>query len=220
MHKLAATARHCSRFALDIRFLHITLKSLPWGSIKTLAYLLSAARNITDLRLDIPNASYWRTILHRVRFRKLILFATNIPHAILRDFLNHHSYIRHLQLGPCGGTGSRMHKCPVVDIHFHHLQDLACSPTCIKLQNTPYISRLQVTYQRNQETLRAPISISLAGGMACAALTVLHMDFDPTDRGLLLSIANGAPLITALKLSEVHGSDSVSALCVSDDSKC
>jgi len=48
--------------------------------------------------------------------------------------------------------------------------------------------------------VRVPAYITLRG--AGAALTALHLDFDPSDFGLLHCIASAAPFLTALKLVE------------------
>jgi hypothetical protein len=39
---------------------------------------------------------------------------------------------------------------------------------------------------------------------SAATLTVLQLDFDPSEFGLLRCVANVAPLLTALKLIEKH----------------
>lgn len=169
---------------------------LPWGYTRILRKLLAVANRITDLILDLPQGS--NVILQNLRLRRLNLFQTNFPHRVLIGFLRLHPLIKHLGLGPCRAKGGV--KCPLVDIRLSSLWDLTCPPACTFLVN-PATLRITATYQGAQDS-RVPVYRVLQSALYSTHLTVLHIDFDPTDFGLLRSIAENAPSLTALKLTE------------------
>lgn len=196
LDRVSTISLHNRRFAQGIRILHVDLHALPWGYTQILRKLLAAANRITDLILDLPPHSH--IILNNLCQGRLVLFRATFPHRVLLDFLRRHPSIKYLQLGSC--QVKRKFACPLIGVTLPHLEDLTCPPACTFLGN-PATLRITATY-RGAQDIRIPAYKILQSATSGTHLTVLHIDFDPTDFGLLRCIAGGAPSLTALKLTE------------------
>jgi len=202
LEQVSTAALHNRRFARGIRILHINLGALPWGYIRILRKLLAVSDRLTDLILDLPRGS--SAVLRNIRLKRLVLFQTNFLHRDLSQFLRLHPLIEYLRIRSCGAKKGLA--CPLADVRLPHLKDLACPLTCTSLANAATL-RLAATYQGIRDS-RTPV-FRIVQSAVGAHLTVLHIDFDPTDFGLLRSIAENAPSLTALKLTEECSSEIV-----------
>lgn len=189
--------------------LHVSLGSMPWGYNQVLKELLRAANHVTDLILELPRGSH--IILKNLHLNRLILFKANLPHGLLLTFLRLHPRIEHLDLGPCKERKPKRHACPLAKVALPFLWALACPPTCMPLGNAT-IRSVTATY-RSVRDLRVPVYRIFQSTLGFTRLTVLHIDFDPADSGLLRCIAEGAPSLTALKLTEICHTKMVCRFC-------
>jgi hypothetical protein len=203
LNRFAAIALLNQCVARGARILHIKLNHISSESIRMLKQLLSRTQAITDLTLILPH--HPPRLFRNLRYSKIVLFKTNIPHAAIEGFLRRHPHIRYLDLGPCHLHGRRRDtSCPLENVPFPSLGDLTCPPACTVMLQAPEIARVRAADQGTR--MCGPIlpAFQVLGGRLFegAALTVLHLDFDPADLGLLRCIANAVPSLTALKLTE------------------
>ena len=164
-----------------------------------LKQLLSCTTALTDLTLQLPISQ--SNLLRSLRFRNLYLFKTNIPHRAVADFLRRHPHIGHLELGPCNFTVCH-NACPLKDVNFPTLWDIACPLACATVLQPAGLIRARMLHHNIRDT-QVLTSQVLGGALfSSATLTVLQLDFDADDFGLLRCISRAAPLLATLKLVE------------------
>jgi hypothetical protein len=158
-------------------------------------------KNITDLVLEFPGIHRLPpNILSGLHFEKLIAFKSNLRHNIVADFLENHPRIECLTIGFCRGG-----PCSLPGVLVPSLRYLSCPLNCIPA--TRSLVQLTATHGNARDVrLQAPQIIRFSS----KAMTVLHLDFNPNETGLLKTLAIAVPNIQYLKLSEKGSKASVS----------
>lgn len=172
---------------------------MPRKGLEILKRLVKLTKRVTDLVIDLPHGSPINTsFYHNLHLRRLKLFKTTSPHQCLVQFLRRHSSIECLDIGVCGAAQG----CPLQSIQMPRLWDLSCPPSCAGLV-APNATRIAATCRQAGEVQTPLIPNILRMGAPYLNLTALHIDFDPSDFGLLRCVSRTAPFLTALKLTEL-----------------
>jgi hypothetical protein len=209
LSRLANAVHHNHRVANGIEFLHVSLTKISANSIRTLNRLLSHTSAVTDLTVLLPCSPH--NVFRNIRLRNLSLFKTNITHQALENFIRRHPHIQYIDLGPCSARRTSK-ACPLKDINIPSLYDLTCPPACITAFRGANVTRIRATYQSIHDERLPLFQVFCGTHFESTSLTVLHLDFDPSEFGTLRCIAHTAPLLTVLKLIEQHHSTTVSAI--------
>jgi len=163
---------------------------------------------LEDLQLIIPRLkpSGWRRLLCHVCFPHINLLYTNAPHDVLSDFLWSHPRIAYMSVGECI---SARKPCPLDDTQLPKLCDISGPARCI----APLVKQNSITrVVAHQSPLDDPlIMTALVQSLSLSTVnhTVLELDVDASDYGILQRIGEAAPALTSLKLLEVQPSDTV-----------
>ncbi|KIK15053.1 hypothetical protein PISMIDRAFT_16806 [Pisolithus microcarpus 441] len=160
---------------------------------------VKSLHHLEDLELHLVGLSHssWVHVLRSANFNDLENLSTNAPHSVLCHFLPKAINVQHLRLlSYCGDL------CQLDNISFPHLTDVTAATACaIPLTNQGHVEHLSVVDLGPEGTTAFPRMLkSLAS--STSTLTLLHIDFDPSDRDILKRISEVAPNLTALKLIE------------------
>ncbi|KAI5989699.1 hypothetical protein EDD15DRAFT_2198385 [Pisolithus albus] len=184
--------------ASGVKSLHVNIKA-GLSSLRALRRCLVLLRHLEDLELHLVGLSHssWVHVLRSANFNDLENLSTNAPHSVLCHFLPKAINVQHLRLlSYCGDL------CQLDNISFPHLTDVTAATACaIPLTNQGHVERLSVVDLGPEGPTAFPRMFkSLAS--STSTLTLLHIDFDPSDRDILKRISEVAPNLTALKLIE------------------
>ncbi|KAI0055272.1 hypothetical protein BV25DRAFT_1921950 [Artomyces pyxidatus] len=174
--------------------LHATNATFPH-----LRTILSLLHGITDLVMNIPvrYAAHLSSALH---FANLTSLSTTLPHSMIATLLHNHPRITTLVLGPC----STPRKCPLRAIQLPEASELSGPPGCLAglVGNNP-VREVTATY-RGPRDAQYPLHLlfNFMPLNTSVNLTVLHVDFRPSDVDMLLRVAAAAPRLVSLKLTE------------------
>ncbi|KAI6121628.1 hypothetical protein F5141DRAFT_1211289 [Pisolithus sp. B1] len=184
--------------ASGVKSLHVNIKA-GLASLRALRRCLVLLRHLEDLELHLVGLSHssWVHVLRSANFNDLKNLSTNAPHSVLCRFLPKAINVQHLRLlSYCGDL------CQLDNISFPHLTDVTAATACvIPLTNQGHVERLSVVDLGPEGTTAFPRMLkSLAS--STSTLTLLHIDFDLSDRDILKHISEVTPNLTALKLIE------------------
>ncbi|KIK27024.1 hypothetical protein PISMIDRAFT_8551 [Pisolithus microcarpus 441] len=184
--------------ASGVKSLHMNIKA-GLASLRALRRCLVLLRHLEDLELHLVGLSHssWVHVLRSANFNDLENLSTNAPHSVLCHFLPKATNVQHLRLlSYCGDP------CQLDNISFPHLTDVTAAAACvIPVTNQGNVERLSVVDLGPEGITAFPRMLkSLAS--STSTLTLLHIDFDPSDRDILKRISEVAPNVTALKLIE------------------
>ncbi|EGO23489.1 hypothetical protein SERLADRAFT_438797 [Serpula lacrymans var. lacrymans S7.9] len=202
-------ALYNNNLATSVQSLHIIFhRTFP--PIPKLRQCLLAIRNVVDLELQLPRASAanWVRLLQGIRLPRLELLHTDCPPFSLAQFLNEHAAITHLNMSGRNYRGHDYYELANTRLSF--LSEIEGPSSCVTslVRDSP-TSRVAAHCVNNADFALPLICLLSSLSTSTTALTVLQLDFDPTDYDLLRRIANAAPFVTTLKLVERSRSVSV-----------
>lgn len=171
--------------------------------------------NITILKLQL---SFKPTshMLQGLEFTNLVIFQTNIPHALITPFLTRHPSITNLALDVCNtATATFAIACPLASCHLPNIEHLSCPKGCVQpllsaIMPASPLAKLQVIqYTIQDSTFPLQDLFDFCCILTLSHLCHLHLDFDHMAPKLLQAISKAAPQLETLKLVESKFSDSV-----------
>jgi hypothetical protein len=167
--------------------------------------------NITALKLRLSFEPTSR-MLQNLEFTNLIIFETNIPHAVVAPFLARHPAITELALDVCNvATASTASACPLASCNLSCVEQLSCPKGCVwpLLSAVTPISplyHLQVIQHAAQDSLFPLQNLFNFHHIPTSShIYFLHLDFDHGwhgTPGLLEAISMAAPRLDTLRLAE------------------
>ncbi|KAI6156887.1 hypothetical protein BKA82DRAFT_1000403 [Pisolithus tinctorius] len=205
-HKITAfleTVLHNHAVANGTQSLHVILH---WQlqQVTQLCKCLKCLHFLEDLELILPHLSppHWVHLLHDLRFPRLDLLQTNAPHSIVATFLKLHNDLVYLSIKACGRT---KRPCPLGQMQLSNLRDTSGPLGCIVTltQHSP-VSRVsaQLSFVMDHDPV-VTSTLTLTLLMVADNITVLELEFDPTDVNVLECIASNTPALRSLKLVEI-----------------
>ncbi|KAH7908062.1 hypothetical protein BJ138DRAFT_1128715 [Hygrophoropsis aurantiaca] len=197
LDNVLSTAMERKRDAARVQFLHLIFHQISPPAHK-IRLLLRQLKNVVVLELIVPFASKskWVRLLQGVQLDQLETFSTTSPHAALSIFLRNHPRVKNLKIDGCAAP-----VCELEDLHLPSLIDVSGPAPCVTaVMKRNSVERVYAT--RNDGDLPHLPRFFNSLSTSIATLSVLHLDFDPTDRDILSKIGKAAPFLTALKLTE------------------
>lgn len=163
-----------------------------------LRHCLLAVPNITDLTMTLLSPVPVN-LLQGITFPSLDFFKTNLPHAMLVEFLAAHPTLTTLCLDACGRGDEAA--CPLTAIDLRHVLGIECPTACIR--GTSHSDLVRLTMHTTASVPDAPTVLSsLAPPASCASLLYLIIDVFADDYDILDRVAVVAPRLQSLKLVE------------------
>ncbi|TFK82787.1 hypothetical protein K466DRAFT_603392 [Polyporus arcularius HHB13444] len=160
----------------------------------TMRSILRLVPKVTDLTLSLPKGTP-PDIFFQVYFPDLCFFKTDLPHDKIRQFVDNHSTLSILVLGPCGNAG----QCALSDLDLERATTVECDARCVGA-----VARKGLVHLAAQNDTTAYSIPLIFRKLSCVMpeLYSLTVDFFPADTDILLSIALVAPRVRKLKLLE------------------
>ncbi|KAI1782405.1 hypothetical protein LXA43DRAFT_905897, partial [Ganoderma leucocontextum] len=162
-------------------------------SLGTLHQSLAVVPFITDLVLCLSPGTP-ADLLDDLRFPRLQLFKTNLPHNHLVRFVSAHRSLTDLCLDVCGHEA-----CPLHILDLRHIATIEGPVDCVP--GVAQAGLLHLTaYSQRHSLDTSTILISLKTPLQ--SLVALTLDVRANDYGILQSIIHCAPMVEKLKLLE------------------
>ncbi|KAI0311540.1 hypothetical protein OF83DRAFT_1087623, partial [Amylostereum chailletii] len=171
----------------------------PSCTLASIRAILERTPSVEELVLDLPTKSHSFLALPNP-FSRLVAFSTTLPHATLFPFLQMHNKLEALTIGPCGGSAT----CPLAGVSLTSLSELSCPPKCVTaISPVTRIRNLTATvHDRRDAEFDLSLLLNFTPIPTLSTLTILHINFKPSDVWVMAHIAAAAPQLIHLKLVE------------------